>query len=48
LFDTDGQERFGNITCSLYQGMHGTHLAHSPAIFCFFLSSQRSNSCHLF
>jgi hypothetical protein len=24
LFDTDGQERFGNITCSLYQGMHGT------------------------
>ncbi len=36
LFDTDGQERFGNITCSLYQGMHGTHLAHSPAILFFF------------
>lgn len=30
LFDTDGQERFGNITCSLYQGMHGTHLAIHP------------------
>lgn len=25
LRDTDGQERFGNITCSLYQGMQGTH-----------------------
>jgi small GTP-binding protein len=23
LRDTDGQERFGNITCSLYQGMQG-------------------------
>jgi len=28
LFDTDGQERFGNITCSLYQGMHGIIIAY--------------------
>lgn len=28
LFDTDGQERFGNITCSLYQGMHGFIIAY--------------------
>jgi small GTP-binding protein len=26
--DTDGQERFGNITCSLYQGMQGIIVAY--------------------
>jgi hypothetical protein len=45
LFDTDGQERFGNITCSLYQGMHGTS---RPFTRDFLVFQQRTNSCHLF